>query len=280
MESNATHDLTPSGDVKCQGEGVNVKVIHQPDSLMASNVVVISDTASSSRNRALSYLKKHIPVIKPRHRTSIEYDLTKLIDEADPLVFFKQKNNQQMCALYAVWNYLGRNDIITLVDCQTQIDLMHYQYLNDRVDRLTKFICLNPTKNRTEKSMSTFMKTQSLGTYTGGFSMNVMSECLRSLTNIQYKRLNTKRQTDYIELDHLEKLIANFQYKGGVILLITYMIFRVEQHHVVTIKNDLIYDCNEKSTIVFKFLEWKFHKYVTNVYNLQTRPSGPAGGRK
>jgi hypothetical protein len=250
MESKLTHDSTPSGEV--------------------------TDSAPSSQQLALQYLTKFIPAIKPVHRNTIIYVLPTLIADADPLVFFKQHKKQQLCALYAVWNYLGRNDIITLDDCITQLELMHhYQYLKDRVKRLSAFISEKisekPKKKVTQLQMADYMKTQMLGNYSGNFSMNVMAECLSSVSNLQYKRLNKKRKEDYLTPQFFGKLLN--ENKSGVIVIFAYKKFGIEQMHVITIKNDTVYDCNHESGPYVINLELEvpaFAHYVLDVYRLQT----------
>lgn len=176
--------------------------------------------------------------------------VTAVYTHQPPEGFWHQRKGAMQCALYSLWHYFGRRDIITLDDMRCQVMSMHNkEWLPSRVQHMMDWADLYEEDDDV-LSKSDFkgeLESLRVGKLTGHWTMNVIAGVLGKRTNLLPKRLNRSHsfpvQRELVEMyvDTHPRILMNLKFfESGE-----------WRFHSITICNGLVYDCDLKAPYEF-----------------------------
>ena len=182
---------------------------------------------------------------------------------------FQERKNELKCLLFAFYNAVGSDAIITA----NEIHAQRVQWRPYREKELTNYIISNMKINNKgmckfpcAKDLHNYLRALSNGDKSGGWTTNLLQECLVRFTNLRLKTLTPRK--DYpVKEDVVQKLMVSHPI---ILALLEFTKHGTQQAHWVVFKNSFVHDSLLSNT--YPADEFIYFEHISKMYILEYNP--------
>jgi len=240
--------------------------------LTIADPIVLSDDADSDSmsdewNAATMFMDEHEPCPEKLRIVRKTLDLTQMLVSQR---HFQQKENSMQCMLYALWNALGDNSVLSVPDMTNQVRAMnHLEWRPYMIQELTSMLKESGETVVAKRKGRALLKSLSVGGLTGRWNISILHEALVKHTNLRFRKVSPRvKGADYvdtvfsrksIDTHHCVFVVTQFEYKNKT------------EGHVVIMKHGLVFDSERKEPFpLADYCDWGF---IIAMYVLETNNS-------